>query len=236
MESQLYDKTVSCPICKNNYTTKKVRSRGLQIVEKQDDLNVIYKGVNPNCYTIWVCPECGYSGTEHEYDNVNTIQKKIFEDNIRSKWNKRSYCGTRTLREAEESYKLAILIAQLIKKPKGYLGTLCLKLAWIYREDKNDKKEKEFLVHALNNLTESYQQERLEKSTIDEITTAYIVGELNRRLGNFRESIQWYSKTLDHPDIKNKRQLQLKTREQWRLAKEQYNYEKENSNAKATVL
>jgi uncharacterized protein (DUF2225 family) len=226
MASQLYDKTVCCPVCSTVFSTKKVRSRGLQIVERQDDLNVIYKDVNPNLYYVWVCPECGFSGSEGEYENFNPICKKIFEEKIRSKWNKRSYCGIRSHKEAEESYKLAILIAQLCKKQKSYIGILCLKLAWIYREEKNDKKEIEFLNHALSNLTQAYQEERLENSHIDEVTAAYLVGELNRRLGNFKEAIHWYSKTLEHPEIKRKRQLQLKTRDQWRLAKEQYDNEK----------
>lgn len=236
MESQLYDKTVCCPICSTSFSTKKVRSRGLKIIERQDDLNVIYKDVNPNLYNVWVCPECGYSGTENEYVNFNPIYKKIFEEKIKSKWNKRSYCGIRSLKEAEESYKLAILVAQLLKKQKSYIGTLCLKLAWIYRDEKNEKKETEFLNHALVFLTQSYQEERLENSNIDEVTAAYLVGELNRRLGNFKEAIQWYSKTLEHPEIKKKRQLQLKTRDQWRLAKEQYDNEKSSAKSQGTVL
>lgn len=236
MESLLYDKKVCCPICSISFTTKKVRSRGLQVIERQDDLNVIYKDINPNYYNIWVCPECGYSATENEYENFNPIYKKTFEEKIKSKWNKRSYCDTRSPKEAEETYKLAILIAQLFKKQKSYIGTLCLKLAWIYREEKKENKEIEFLKHALTYLTQSYQEERLDNSSIDEATAAYVVGELNRRLGNYKDAIQWYSRTLEHPDIKNKRQLQIKTRDQWRLAKEQYDHEKSNSRPQGAVL
>ncbi len=236
MESLLYDKTVSCPVCKNSFTTKKVRSRGLQIAERQDDLNTIYKGINPNYYTVWICPECGYSSTENEFDSFNPLHRRVFEENVRNRWNKRSYCGIRGIKEAEETLKLAILNGQLLKRSKSYLGTLCLKLAWLYREANNTNKEREFLQHALTHLTQSYQNERLEGSSIDEITAAYLVGELNRSMGNFREAINWYNKTLEHPNIKSRRQLQIKTREQWRLAKEQYDNEKENSNAQATVL
>jgi len=236
MDSLLYDKSVCCPVCSTSFTTKKVRSRGLQIVERHDDLNIIYKGINPNYYTIWICPECGYSATENEFDNFNNLYRKVFEDNVLSKWNKRSYSGIRSLKDAEESFKLAILVGQLQKKPKCYLGALCLKLAWIYREGKNFKKEKEFLQHALTNLTQSYQHERLEGSGIDEITAAYLVGELNRSLGNYKQAINWYNKTLEHPNIKSRRQLQIKTRDQWRIAKEQYDNEKEKSHSEATVL
>lgn len=225
MDTLLYDKTVNCPVCRRDFTSKKVRSRKLIIAEKHDDLNIVYKDINPLYYHVLVCPECGYTGAEVEFEDISPIHKKIFDDQIRYKWKQRDYGNPRTVDEAIETYKLALLMAQLFKKPKNYIGNICLKLAWIYREIKSDKEE-EFLKYALVNLQEAYQKERLETASINEITTAYIVAELNRRFGNYKEAIVWYAKVLDNPEIKNHRQLQLKTREQWRVAKEQYDEEK----------
>ncbi len=225
METLLYDKTENCPVCRRDFSSKKVRSRKLVIVEKQDDLNIVYKDVNPLYYQILVCPECGYTGIESEFEDISPIHKKLFDDTVRYKWKQRSYGNVRTVDEAIECYKLALLMAQLFKKPKSYVGNICLKLAWIYRELQSEKEE-EYLKYALNNLQDAYQGERLDSASVSEMTTAYIVAELNRRFGNYRESIVWYAKVLDNPEIKNNRQLQLKTREQWRLAKEQHDQQK----------
>ncbi|GAB6087397.1 DUF2225 domain-containing protein [Alkaliphilus crotonatoxidans] len=225
MEELLYDKTINCPVCKRDFTSKKVRIRKLKIQEKQDDLNVVYKEINPLYYQVFVCPHCGYSGTESSFEEITPNQKHDFDDQIRYKWKSRDYGGIRTYEEAEACFKMAILVAQVTKRPQSYLGNLCIKLAWLYR-GYNSVKEEEFLKHALHHFEASYQNEHLEGTSVDEMTVAYLVGELNRYFGRFKEAIIWYSKVLDHPMIKHNRQLQLKTREQWRVAKEQYDGEK----------
>lgn len=222
MEEFLYDKECKCPVCKNVFTIKKVRSRSLRIEERQDDFNIIYKDINPLYYYIWVCSKCGYSATEKEYENISKDQANILMNSIGSKWNERPFSGVRSFHEAEESFKIALLVAKLLNKPKAYIGGICLRLAWLYREAKSPREE-EFIKHALSSFQDSYQTERLDQQGLDEVSLAYLNGELNRRLGNYKDAIKWYSITLDHPEIKMKRHIQIKAREQWRYAKEQYN-------------
>lgn len=227
MEHLLYDKQIVCPLCRNKFTTKKVRTRTLKMVKRDDDFCVIYKDINPTYYHIFVCAECGYSSTEGEFSDLSKNDKEILEGSIRSKWKKRHFEGVRSFEEAEEIYKLAILIGQLLKKTRGYIGSLCLKLAWIYRQE-NDKREQEFLQYALDFFEDAYQNERFPVSGLDEVELSYLIGELNRRLGKPQKSIHWFAKALDNPDIKKHRQIQLKARELWRVAREQYHAEKES--------
>ncbi|AOY76340.1 DUF2225 domain-containing protein [Clostridium formicaceticum] len=228
MEHLLYDKNASCPCCRRPFTTKKVRTRALKILARDTDFYVQYKDINPIHYHIWICPNCGFSATESEFTELSKEQRTILQDNIMKKWKYRDYGGVRTIEEAEGTYKLAIFVAQLLKKPKGYIGTLCLRLAWLYRGC-GDEREIQFLQHALKSLEVSYQQESLPIGGLDEISALYLIGELYRKLGNPQEAIQWYAKTLEHPDIKTKRQIQLIAREQWRIAREAYQVEKEGN-------
>ncbi|MDR5658992.1 DUF2225 domain-containing protein [Serpentinicella sp. ANB-PHB4] len=221
MEKFLYDKEVECPICKNNFSTKKVRTRALRVQKRDEDFCVTYKDINPIYYHMWICPECGYSASESEFNNVSKEQKEVFDDRVRKRWKKRAFGSDRSFEEAEESYKLAILTGQILKKSQGYIASLCLKLAWLYREQ-NHEKERDFLKYALSYFEDAYQNERFPIGGLDEVSLAYLVGELNRRVGDPKESISWYAKALDHPDIKKHRQIQLKAREQWRLAREQH--------------
>ncbi len=226
MEKLLYDKDCVCSVCKYNFTTKKIRTRPLRIKKREDDFNVIYKNnVNPNYYYIWVCPVCGYAATEREFNNIRENQIKMVKKMVSSKWKERDFGGVRTFKEAEDSFKIALFIAQILKKSKAYTGGVCLRLAWLYREVK-DPREQEFLAYALKFFEEAYQTERIAEAGLDEVTLAYLNGELNRKLGHYNEAIKWYGIALEHPNIKRKRQIQLKAREQWRRAREQHSSEK----------
>lgn len=222
MENLLYDKECVCSVCKYTFTTKKVRTRPLRIEKREDDFNVIYKNnINPNYYYIWVCPLCGYAATEREFDNIRRDQIATIKSAVSTKWKERDFGGIRTFQEAEETFKIALAIAQIIKKSKAYTGGICIRLAWLYREIESPKEE-EFLSHALKRFEQAYQTERLDEAGLDEVSLAYLNGELNRRLGNYTEAIRWYGTALEHPDIKRKRQIQLKAREQWGKAREQH--------------
>lgn len=225
MEQYLYDKEVDCPVCKNKFNTKKVRTRSLRVLKREEDFFVRYKDINPIFYHIFTCPECGYSSSESEFHNLSNLEREILQKSIRTKWNKRDFGGVRGFQEAEEVYKLALLIGQLLKKPKGYLGYLCLKLSWIYREQNSDK-EKEFSRYALTNLEEAYEKERFPIASLDEVSLSYLLGELHRRLGEPERSIKWFSIALDNPDIKRNRLLKIRAREMWSLARDQHKQNK----------
>lgn len=226
MENLLYDKDCVCSVCKYKFTTKKVRMRPLRIEKREEDFNVIYKNdINPNYYYIWVCPICGYAATEKEFGNIKKEQIKIVRSMVSSKWKERDFGGIRTFQEAEESFKIALFIAQILEKSRAYVGGVCLRLAWLYREIKNPK-EQEFLAYALESFEKAYQTERIDEAGLDEVSLAYLNGELNRRLGDYKRAIKWYGVTLEHPDIKRKRQIQIKAREQWSRAREQHSSDK----------
>lgn len=226
MENLLYDKDCTCSVCKHKFTTKKVRTRPLRIEKREEDFNIIYKNINPNYYYVWVCPICGYGATEKEFYNIRKEEIVKIRKTVSPKWKERDFGGIRTFQEGEESLKIALLIGQIIKKPKAYIGGICLRLAWLYREIESTIKEREFLNHALKSFESSYQTERIDEFGLDEVSLTYLNGELNRRLGNYKEAIKWYSITLEHPDIKRKRHIQVKAREQWQIAREQHNENK----------
>lgn len=226
MEQFLYEKKVDCPCCKNVFTTQKVRIRRLKVLERCTDFYVKYKDIDPIYYQVWICPNCGYSATESQYGDLTKSEKEFLYQNISKKWSQRDFGGIRTFEEAEESYKLALVMAQLLKRQKGYIGSICLKLGWLYR-GKDQEKEKEFLKHALYYLEAAYQEEPLPIAGLDEISLAYLVGELHRRFDNIKDAIKWYAKALDNPGIKRNRRIQLMAREQWAVAREQGKLKKE---------
>jgi len=226
MDKYLYDKEVSCHVCNMKFSTKKARIRKIPVDKKDADFHIWYKEINPVFYNVWVCPNCGFSITESEHKPLSTEQKSLVLKNVGVKWNKRDFGSERTWDQAVETHKLALFMGQLLGKPNGYLGGLSLRIAWLYREQKNSE-EDHYLLHALNYLEKAYAEETFPIAGLDEVSLSYLIGELKRVTGKPKEAIFWYNRALEHPDIKNKRLIQLKARDQWRLAKDDYNTLKE---------
>ena len=227
MDQYLFDKELDCPVCVNHFVTKKPRLRKLPVDKKDSDFHIWYKEINPVHYNVWVCPNCGFSATESEFKKLTTDEKTAVLKNVSLKWNKRDFGGIRTTEMAFETHKLALIIAQLLNKSKGYLGGLCLRLAWLYRERENAEQETIYLNYALEHLEDAYTHESFPIAGLDEVSLSYLIGELKRKTGEPQNAIFWFGRALDHPDIKFKRIIQLKAREQWQLARDAYKKQKE---------
>ncbi|KXZ39295.1 hypothetical protein SAMN05661008_00986 [Alkalithermobacter thermoalcaliphilus JW-YL-7 = DSM 7308] len=219
MQSGLYDKKVKCPICSNIFTTKKVRTSAIRTLKRDSDLCIHYKTVNPYFYAVFVCPKCGYAATENRFLSIKRAEIDIIKDNIMLKWTYRDFGGERGIDEAIVTHKLALYQADLLCKDKFYIGNICLKIAWLYRYISDEKMEDKFLRHSLDCLEYAFYNENYEDKTY---ILAYLIGELSRRLKNYKEAINWFQIALKDNRIKNDRNIENLTRDQWRLASEEY--------------
>ncbi|MCF6466121.1 DUF2225 domain-containing protein [Clostridium sp. Cult2] len=217
---ELYDKTIECPICRMEFSSKKVRLSKLRLIKRDKDFLSYYKGENPLKYSIFICPNCGYAATEGKFSSVTKEEKEIILKEISSKWNKRSYGNKRTVDEAILVYKLALYIGQLLDYKKIDLGTLCLRLAWLYRIKENKDEEKRFLTLTKGFFEDGFYKESLIGTNMDESKLGYLIGEINRRLSYKDESVKWFNTVLSNPNINNNPMLEKMVREQWRLARE----------------
>ena len=217
---KLYDKEIKCPVCNIKFETKKVRGSKLRLIKRDEDFLPYYEGENPIKYNVLVCPNCGYAATESKYDSLTKMEKEIVLTEISSKWNKRSYGGLRTLDDGIEAYKLALYIGQLLDYNKLDLGLLCLNLGWSYRMKEDKEEEIRFLELAKELLENSFYNEYLNDTNMDELRLSYLIGELNRRLGNIKEALKWFNTTISNPRLKSNPMLENMVREQWRLTRE----------------
>lgn len=205
---------------KENLLQKKTRSSKLRLIKRDEDFFNHYSGENPIKYGVSVCPNCGYAALENRFHSITREQSKIIKDNITTKWNKRSYGDARSLEDAIETYKLALLIGNLLNYRKLETGMICLNIGWLYRlkEDKNE--EIRFLTLARDQFKEVYYNESLEGSNMDEGKLSYLAGEISRRLGDKEEALNWLKLSLSSPSTKQNPALDSMAREQWRIAKE----------------
>jgi hypothetical protein len=201
------------------FETKKVRSSKLRLIKRDEDFLAHYEGENPLKYNIFVCPNCGYAASENKFNSITDEEKEIVLKEITSKWNKRSYGDKRTLDEAVEVYKLALYIGEILDYKKLELGSLCLSLGWLYRIKENQEEETRFLELAKDLFEESFYNESLIGTNMDELKLGYLIGEINRRLGDKEKALKWFNTILSNPDLKTNPMLENMIREQWRLAK-----------------
>lgn len=213
----IYSRKLTCPVCRNKFTSMKVKESKLRIEETDTDLFIKYKGDDhPLKYSAVVCPECGYSSLEQNFDYINTKRQTLIKEKITPKWVKKDYTQNRTLKESIDCFKLSLYCAEVMGFKKVELAGICLKIAWLYRL-KKDKTEVRFLEISRRLYEQSYTEE---DSEMDEITLLYLIGELSRRVGDMKNAITWLGRVISNPYIKNNPQIEKLARMQWEDIKE----------------
>ena len=220
MNNALYNTTITCPVCSKKFEVTKVRSKTSKVATRDADFCVYYEGVNPLFYDVWVCEHCGYASLQDKFEDINSRDSKAVLESITPRWNKRSFAGDRTLENAIEAFKIALLNLQVRKAKPGETAKICLRIAWLYRFGK-DEKEKDFLKYALKNYMETYEKENFPVDKLDENTCMYMIGELHRRVGNYEDSVKWFSRLIGSPQARQNARLIESAREQFQLARDE---------------
>ncbi|BEP29062.1 DUF2225 domain-containing protein [Helicovermis profundi] len=221
MNKALYDKEYTCPVCSKKFTSKRVKSAFVKTEKRDADFCVHYKDINPMFYSAFVCPHCGYSSTEKNFGKLTVAQKSLILSKITSKWKGKNYSGERTFEDTIEVHKLILLNYNITHALDSEKGKLCLKFAWFYRSI-NDEKEHDYLKFAADFFEKSYSNEYLEEDPQNEVNILYLLGEINRRLEKFTDSIKWFQLTLQSAHIKDYPNIEKLTRDQWSEAKSQF--------------
>ena len=219
MNENLYHKTIKCPVCGKNFNITKVKSKGCRVSSRDTDFCVYYEDLNPIFYDVWVCEHCGYASQSEKFEDISSKDIKILNEKLAPRWTKRSYSGERSADIAIESFKLALLNLQVRNAKPSEFAKICIRLAWLYRI-KKDQKEHEFIKHALKYYSETYEKESFPVDKLDEFTCLYMIGELNRRAGNYEEAVKWLSRLISSPEARRNPVLIETARDQFQLVKE----------------
>ena len=229
MELQpLYTVKVTCPYCENQFSTSKVRPSFKYAVRTDTDFCRYYKNENPDFYVVRLCPECGFASSENSADKLSDRQKADFADQISSRWTHRDFGGHRTLQDALETYKLALLCAQTIGDKERVVASLLHHIAWLYRYDGNEEQEQRFLAYSLESYIRVFEVEGV---GANDARLLYLIGELNRRLGRYAEAVKWFSRVIQDKKIVDSSMIRA-SREQWAAASEQMLAEKTETTQK----
>lgn len=218
----LYTITVTCGNCEHPFITSRVRPSFKKAVRTDTDFCGYYKDENPDFYVVRVCTKCGFASTEHSVVSLNESQKSDFRSKIGSRWTPRDFGGQRSLEDALETYKLALLCAQSIGEKERIVASLLHHIAWLYRYQENEEQEKRFLAHSLDSYVRVYE---LEGVGANDARLLYLIGEINRRLSLYSDAVQWFSRVIHDKKIVDAAMIRA-SREQWAVLREQMLAEK----------
>jgi len=194
--NHLFDKQIICPVCNSQFKSKTVKSKSPRVVSKDSDFFIRYSVANPYFYDVLICNSCGYAAMRSDFDKLKVHKKDLVFSNVTPKWKPREYPDVLDEKLAIERYKLALLNAVLLNLPNSTKGMISLKIAWMNRLLDNSDQETLFLKQALEGFNNAYINEIFPIYGLQRDSLMYLLGELNRKVGNYEDALLWFSRTI----------------------------------------
>lgn len=166
----LLDRKYECPICKNEFKSKSVKTGAAKLIDTELDLRPRYQNIDIIKYDVVVCPKCGYAAITKYFPNPTTVQVKHIKDKVKSNFKRRrmdyEYYDYDT---AEERYKLALLSTMVKIAEPSEIGFVCLKMSWMLQNRRDSVEEEgsqgEELRQKYHNEAMQYSKKALEYLT-----------------------------------------------------------------------
>ncbi len=114
-------------------------------------------------------------------------------------------------------YKLALVCAQLNSEKDRVVAGLLHHIAWLYRYREDKEQEDRFLRYALERYIAVFEYEGLD---VNNAKLMYLIGELSRRTGDFKEAVRWYGRVINDKSIMDAAMIRA-CKEQWSAAREE---------------
>lgn len=226
LKSHLYDRQVTCPVCENVFKARSVKTSSYRVIKQDSDFFINYALINPYFYDVWICNGCGYSAMKNDFSKIRNFQVDSIKQKITSKWSGKNYPDVYDINIAIERYKLSLLNYFVMEAKSSKKAMNCLKLAWMYRLLEDQANELVFLNQALEGFNEAYFNEDFPIYGMDKFTCMYLIGELNRRVGNNSEAMSWFSRVITTQGVPQK--LKDRARDQKDLIKEDMDHNNKN--------
>ncbi|BBI35141.1 DUF2225 domain-containing protein [Cohnella abietis] len=213
----LFQIKVKCICCEESFQTSRVRPSLKKAIKTDSDFCSYFKTINPDYYVVRVCPMCGFASTESFGERLNDHQRSAYYEKIGAIWKYKDYGGERNLEVAKECYKLSLLTSQAIEEKDRVTAALLHHIAWLYRYEEDKEQESRFLKFAKDAYVRVYETER---DSLSNARLMFLIGELNRRLGDNHEAVRWFVRVIHDKKITDAPMIRA-SREQWQYIREE---------------
>ena len=205
----LYLEEVICPVCETAFQATRVRVRALSAIRRETDLYTVYAGLSPLHYAADVCPSCAYAGYPDDWSDCDARLRATLEADRAERLQAAGgfrFAGERTPQAGLVSILLALRCYELRGIDARRRATILHRLAWISREIGDAEQEASYLAAARHAYEMAYR-EGASPNDPATVRVPYLLGELAFRLGDPREAIRWFERTVraqgidEHPDL-----------------------------------
>lgn len=210
MSSTLWNKKLTCPFCRHEFETSRMRSSVIKIKEKMTDFGNIYDGECVYLYAVTVCPQCTFAALNKDFDSIRPdYETKVMEASklIRESGKKKPdifELGPMTPEVSLKRHELAIAFTKMRSYSNlGTLAGLYMHLVWINRLKGDLEKEKIAMAEAVKAYREYHEKGGDLPEKLGEPGVLYLIGELYRRLGDYREARTYYGRALTSKEIRS---------------------------------
>lgn len=183
---------MKCPVCGHEFEQTQPKFRSARVVKIEDDMRKICEPYKQEWYNITTCPECLYSEYSNEFNKLSKIYVKDVEKILGE---------LRTLRGTLELDKLDINTIFM----KYYISMICnvspkmrefkmarswLILSWLYKDVEDEEMYKYSYKQAFEYYNKVFSSSISSIPAEEEQKLFMILGELNRREGNYDEALK----------------------------------------------
>ncbi|PZC41744.1 MAG: protein kinase [Chloroflexi bacterium] len=218
----LYTESVHCPVCETDFEATRIRIRALNAIRRESDLHTVYDGFNPLHYAMDVCPECLYAATPDAWSDCDAelIGKLDADrkDRLQAAGAMR-FLGERDVETGIAATLLALRCGEIRHIRRRARASILHKLAWMSREMEDDAQERQYLSLAREEYDRVYREDA-ELSEAAALRVSYLLGELAFRLGEPKEAIRWFERTVRSEGIDKHGDLDRLAHDRWIDARE----------------
>ena len=227
MSTPLWKKKLTCPFCNQEFETLRLRQGAIRVKEKWTDFGSLYESNPPTHYAVTVCQHCLVAARNEEFEKLNAqYEPKLmeFSKRARAQPNKPDLFGDDdlTVDEAIRRHDLAIACHKLrAHSEPGELAGLWLHIVWIHRANGNAEGERKALEQAVAAYQQFYEKGSKMPEKLGEPGVVYLIGELYRRLGDYRAARTYFARALSSKELGAFPNVEGLLREQMLVAKDQ---------------
>lgn len=227
MSSALWNKKLTCPFCNTEFETTRMRTSSIRVKEKHSDFGSVFEGFSPYFYSITACPGCSIAARNEEFEKFNAgYEPKLMEVSKKLMGNMGKHeafqLGELSVEQAVKRHELAITMHKFRgHSDAGEMAGLYMHIAWIYRSNANPEPERKAMASAVAAYQEFYEKGNRLPEKLGEPGILYLIGELNRRIGNVKEGRQYFSRALMSKELGAFPNIENMLREGMLLAKDQ---------------
>lgn len=203
-DTLLYDRETICPVCGNKFLARTVKTNGYRMKKQDSDFYIKYDIINPYFYDVLLCNVCGYAAMKADFHKLRQFEIDAIQKNISPKWHGKKYPQIYDINIAIERYKLSLLNYTVMDSRSSKKAMNCLKLSWLYRELGDTRNEELFRQNAIVGFNDAYLNEGSPIYGMDSFTILYLIGELNRRSGNYEEALKYLGNVVTSREVNRK--------------------------------